>query len=198
MLDFLNLTSPLDISNTVRPHYSPPGLHSTNTTSSSESLGNTQTDISTNPESPQPGHRNIYRQLSDEERREIIKAYVPSPPADTACLTALDNKTAKDGGSRDSRAIQDIASQDLLLPALLEYNKTFLDHVFRTTLYTCQVCFREKLGQLCLQFVGCGHVYCKECMQGYFKVQIDDGSVSCLTCPSENCESQATPSQVKM
>ena len=97
----------------------------------------------------------------------------------------------------DSRAIQDIASQDLLLPTILDHNKLQEDYEFKTTLFTCQVCFMEKLGALCLSFLTCDHVFCKECMKGYFEVQIQDGSVKALTCPSDKCESQAHPSQVK-
>ena len=34
-------------------------------------------------------------------------------------------------------------------------------------------------------------------MAGYFEVQIKEGAVKALTCPSDKCESQALPSQVK-
>ena len=97
----------------------------------------------------------------------------------------------------DPRAIQDIGSQQMLLPAILEYDREQRLCVFKQTVYTCQVCFAEKLGDECLQFDGCGHVYCKDCMRAYFNVQIQDGSVQCLTCPYELCESQAHPAQVR-
>ncbi|XP_013384550.1 E3 ubiquitin-protein ligase RNF14-like [Lingula anatina] len=97
----------------------------------------------------------------------------------------------------DSRAVQDIASQELLLPALLEYNKAEKEAAFKRTLYACNVCFLEKLGTLCMQFLDCDHVYCKECMKDYFTVQITDGNVKALTCPHDKCQSQAHPSQVK-
>ena len=97
----------------------------------------------------------------------------------------------------DPRAIQDIGSQQMLLPAILEYDREQRLCVFRQTVYTCQVCFVEKLGDDCLQFDRCGHVYCKDCMRAYFNVQIQDGSVQCLTCPYELCESQAHPAQVR-
>ena len=96
----------------------------------------------------------------------------------------------------DPRAIQDIASQELLLPTILDHNKGQKEYVFRTTFFMCQVCFSEKVGALCTSFTGCDHVYCKECMQGYFEVQIEEGSVKALTCPSDQCDSQAHPAQV--
>jgi E3 ubiquitin-protein ligase RNF14 len=96
----------------------------------------------------------------------------------------------------DPRAIQDVASQALLLPAIREYNTLEKIRMFNRTLFTCNVCFFEKLGELCIQFNECEHVFCKECMAGYFEVQINDGSVNALTCPFGKCDTQALPSQV--
>lgn len=96
----------------------------------------------------------------------------------------------------DKRAVQDIALQELLLPTLLDHNESQLQLEFNKQLFMCEVCLQEKLGSCCLQFHKCLHTYCKECMKNYFEVQIKDGSVQALTCPYENCESQAHPSQV--
>ena len=35
-----------------------------------------------------------------------------------------------------------------------------------------------KVGSQCIRFIGCDHVYCKECISGYLNVQIRDGAVS--------------------
>ena len=126
-------------------------------------------------------------------RKSVSQNDTDDEPASGAKLGAT---TSSIDASSDDRAMQDIASQDLLLPTILEYNKERIAQSFQTTLFTCQVCFSEKLGALCLQFSGCNHVYCKECMKGYFEVQINDGSVKCLSCPSDKCESQAYPAQV--
>ena len=64
-------------------------------------------------------------------------------------------------------------------------------------LLIAQVCFSEKLGSACIRFVGCDHVYCKECMKSYFEIQIADGTVKRLTCPEDECTSQASPGQVR-
>ena len=96
----------------------------------------------------------------------------------------------------DPRAIQDIATQEHLLPTILEHNQREEENVFKSTLFTCQVCFMEKLGALCLKFHDCDHVYCKECMKSYFEVQIKEGNVNGLICPYDKCESQAHPGQV--
>ncbi len=149
------------------------------------------------PPSPHPPQRADSGQRSDTQ--------ADSEGATAAAAAACSNHTApaangdlssRDPEPFDPRAIQDIASQDLLLPTILEHNKLQEDYEFKTTLFTCQVCFMEKLGALCLSFLNCDHVFCKECMKGYFEVQIEDGSVKALTCPSDKCESQAHPSQV--
>ncbi|XP_064637638.1 E3 ubiquitin-protein ligase RNF14-like isoform X2 [Lineus longissimus] len=98
----------------------------------------------------------------------------------------------------DPRAIQDIASQALLLPTIKDYDNQQKIQAFDRTLFTCNVCFLEKLGELCIKFHECEHVFCKECMSGYFEVQINEGSVKALTCPFDKCDTQALPSQVKL
>ena len=110
---------------------------------------------------------------------------------------------SKDSGSSaeaalvfDPRAIQDIASQDFLLPTILEHNQLQRQRRFECTLYTCDICFMEKLGNLCTEFHPCTHVFCQECIRGYLEVQIADGNVTELHCPYSKCESQASPSQV--
>ena len=108
----------------------------------------------------------------------------------------IPSSLAKDCYKHDSRAIQDIAAQELLLPTLLDYNKCQMESQFNSQLFTCQVCFSDRLGSSCIQFPSCYHTYCKECMKSYFEIQISDGNVRALNCPYDKCESQALPSQV--
>ena len=128
-----------------------------------------------------------------ESTSSSTKEDVPSGEVNGACAASADAPAV----SRNVRVIQDIASQSLLLPTILEHDTRQQERDFLSTLFTCQVCFMEKLGALCISFAGCGHVYCKECMRGYFEVQIGDGNVQALTCPNSECESQAHPAQVR-
>lgn len=105
--------------------------------------------------------------------------------------------TNRKESASDSRAIQDIASYDRLLPVILEYNKQAIKLDFDKSFFSCQVCFGEKLGSQCIKFLDCGHVYCKSCMRDYFNVQINEGNVKGLICPYEKCETQAHPCQVR-
>ncbi len=176
-LDFLGIESPLDLC-TVVPQRDLSSTHSKNSDSTA---------------------------ADSQGAAAVVAANVASPVAAAATTAASTNGDMTSGTgdldpnsdpSGDPRAIQDIASQERLLPTILEHNKLQEDYEFKTTLFTCQVCFMEKLGALCLSFLNCDHVFCKECMKGYFEVQIQDGSVKALTCPGEKCESQAHPSQV--
>lgn len=109
----------------------------------------------------------------------------------------ISKDTNRKDSALDSRAIQDIASYDRLLPVILEYNKQAIKLDFDKSFFPCQVCFGEKLGSQCIKFLDCGHVYCKSCMRDYFNVQINEGNVKGFICPYDKCETQAHPCQVR-
>ncbi|XP_068187354.1 E3 ubiquitin-protein ligase RNF14 isoform X2 [Antennarius striatus] len=84
-----------------------------------------------------------------------------------------------------------------VLPQLLDFDELQRQRVFDSKIFSCGICFAEKLGSICLCFKECQHVYCKACMTEYFQIQIRDGNVHCLNCPEPKCTSLATPHQVK-
>ncbi|XP_028322213.1 E3 ubiquitin-protein ligase RNF14 [Gouania willdenowi] len=84
-----------------------------------------------------------------------------------------------------------------LLPQLLDFDEVQRQKVFDSKVFSCAICFAEKLGSNCLCFKECQHVYCKACMTEYFQIQIRDGNVQCLNCPEPKCSSLATQLQVK-
>lgn len=84
-----------------------------------------------------------------------------------------------------------------LLPQLLDFDEAQRQRAFDGKVFSCAICFAEKLGAHCLCFKECQHVYCKACMTEYFQIQIRDGNVQCLNCPEPKCSSLATPLQVK-
>ena len=96
----------------------------------------------------------------------------------------------------DSRAVQDVHFEGDLIELMKDYDQLQKKLAFEKAVHECKVCFMERMGTLCIQFQGCSHVFCKECMKGYFEVQIRDGSVKGLTCPEDKCTSQASPAQV--
>ena len=63
--------------------------------------------------------------------------------------------------------------------------------------FSCGVCFEDKLGKKCTRFEECGHVFCRDCMAEYFRLQIREGQVNALNCPTSECETQASHHQVQ-
>ncbi|XP_041049671.1 E3 ubiquitin-protein ligase RNF14-like isoform X2 [Carcharodon carcharias] len=97
----------------------------------------------------------------------------------------------------DPRAIQDVESWSCVLREILDFDQNQQQKAFHSKIFTCSVCFYEKLGIDCMYFKECMHVYCKGCLKEYFEIQIRDGNVQCLNCPEPKCTSVATPAQVK-
>ena len=64
--------------------------------------------------------------------------------------------------------------------------------------FSCGVCFEDKLGKKCTRFEDCGHVFCRDCMAEYFRLQIREGQVNALNWPTSECETQASHHQVMM
>ena len=62
--------------------------------------------------------------------------------------------------------------------------------------FVCKVCFTDKQGSECMKFNKCNHVFCNECMKGYFESQISSGNIKSLTCPQDKCDSHALQTQV--
>jgi len=85
---------------------------------------------------------------------------------------------------------------DRLVTLLKEYDAMKKEEEFAISLFTCEICFSDKLGSQSMKFKPCSHVYCRDCMTAYFTEKISVGSVSSLLCPTLKCESQALPQQV--
>nr|CAD7200956.1 unnamed protein product [Timema douglasi] len=99
--------------------------------------------------------------------------------------------------SLDERAVLDIGPKTSVVQHLVDYNEARTLWEFEKTFYTCSICFSDKIGAQCTKFDKCHHVFCKECMTGYFEVRIKEGRVHSIKCPDEKCTSEAHPTQVK-
>jgi len=89
-----------------------------------------------------------------------------------------------------------VTSEEKVLTLLMEFNNMKMEEEFAVSLNSCQICFTDKVGSQCLRFIGCEHVYCRDCMTNYFTEKITTGAVSSLICPTFKCETQALPNQV--
>ncbi|CAL7945254.1 unnamed protein product [Xylocopa violacea] len=97
----------------------------------------------------------------------------------------------------DKRAILDCPIGRNPIQALIDYNEKRNQIEFKKNFYTCKICFMDKLGEHCTQFLPCEHVFCKDCIAGYLEVRIKDGNVQNICCPEAKCTSEATPAQIK-
>jgi E3 ubiquitin-protein ligase RNF14 len=99
---------------------------------------------------------------------------------------------SKTSDLNDKRAIK----LPLSIRLAQDYDHDQNEFKFQNAYFTCNVCFSDKTGKDCFKFDKCDHVFCIECMKGYFETLISDGNVKSLTCPQDKCESQAHPTQV--
>ncbi|XP_011257747.1 E3 ubiquitin-protein ligase RNF14 [Camponotus floridanus] len=97
----------------------------------------------------------------------------------------------------DKRAILDCPIGKNPIQVLIDYNEKWKQIEFKKNFYTCNICFTDKLGEHCTQFLPCTHTFCKDCIKSYFEVKIKEGSVQNICCPEEKCKFEATPNQIK-
>ncbi|KAM6151180.1 E3 ubiquitin-protein ligase RNF14-like [Rhynchocyon petersi] len=97
----------------------------------------------------------------------------------------------------DDRAVQDVESLLSLLQEVLSFDQMQQKRSFEKKAYPCNICFSIKGGSECMRFLECKHVYCRECLKGYFEIQIMEGRIHSLNCPDPKCSSLASSYQVK-
>ncbi|KAK7926315.1 hypothetical protein WMY93_008625 [Mugilogobius chulae] len=145
--------------------------------------------------SPLEVHR--AKSISDRKKTEPEKREEKS--SDVKPLSDLSSSAAASCcvSPLDPRAVALSDPRLDLLPQLLDHDEAQRQRLFDGKVFSCGICFSEKLGAACLCFKECQHVYCNACMSEYFQIQIKDGNVQCLNCPEPKCSSVATPLQVK-
>lgn len=116
----------------------------------------------------------------------------PAFPVDCQLKADASLESSDSTEADDKRAIKLACSRQILA----DYDKDQRKLEFDNSEFVCKVCFSDKKGSECIQFLKCEHVFCKECMKGYFESQIKSGDVNALNCPHEKCEEKAIPAQV--
>ena len=140
---------------------------------------------------------NIERKKSDQSKTGEKASCTTSSLSKMQDIAS--NQYQNDCQETRNRQIQyqnDIEFIDLMIKYIKDFDKLREEHHFQNNAFLCLVCFVEKLGDQCMRFPICSHVYCCECMKEYFKVQIGEGMMNNLICPNEGCESKALPTQV--
>ncbi|KAJ4368509.1 hypothetical protein N0V86_009414 [Didymella sp. IMI 355093] len=70
---------------------------------------------------------------------------------------------------------------------LLVFDQEAKQQAFEKGTYECGVCLDPKKGTLCHQMEDCEHVFCIECLQGYYNDAILAGSIDDVKCPDFSC-----------
>lgn len=78
-----------------------------------------------------------------------------------------------------------------------DYNRERSKTEFGRNIFTCNICFANKLGIMCTQFKPCEHVFCRDCISSYMEVCIKEGKVQSINCPEHKCNSEASPPQIR-
>uniref|UniRef100_A0A3B3W0V2 RBR-type E3 ubiquitin transferase n=1 Tax=Poecilia latipinna TaxID=48699 RepID=A0A3B3W0V2_9TELE len=90
-----------------------------------------------------------------------------------------------------------LTASQILLSQILIHDAEQKEKVFAATPFDCGVCFSSRLGSECVQLYECGHIFCRVCLDEFWKAQITEGNVRGVTCPQVDCSATPTPAQVK-
>ncbi|KAI1292114.1 E3 ubiquitin-protein ligase RNF14 [Halotydeus destructor] len=93
-------------------------------------------------------------------------------------------------GKYDGRAIYSHPGIELV-NKLLAYNDYRREELYKNEWLRCNICMTHNKGHESISF-HCNHTTCKECLSGFFRVQIREGNIHGLKCPEFKCSTLAT------
>ncbi|KIX99336.1 uncharacterized protein Z520_04912 [Fonsecaea multimorphosa CBS 102226] len=71
--------------------------------------------------------------------------------------------------------------------ALLNFDLKTKRELFEKETFDCGICLEPKKGVLCHRLTLCGHVFCIECLQEFYKSCITEGDIDSVKCLAPNC-----------
>ena len=74
----------------------------------------------------------------------------------------------------------------LLVSLLLAHELSSKSTQFSRNSYSCSVCLEQLKGSKCLQ-LSCEHIFCRSCLEGFWKMCISEGDVDRVGCPDPEC-----------
>ncbi|EIN13576.1 hypothetical protein PUNSTDRAFT_79212 [Punctularia strigosozonata HHB-11173 SS5] len=74
----------------------------------------------------------------------------------------------------------------LLAPLLLHHDSVLQATRFSQNAYECQVCLTSVKGSKCI-VLSCGHIFCRSCLEDFWRLCVEEGDVSRVTCPDPAC-----------
>lgn len=74
----------------------------------------------------------------------------------------------------------------MLVTALEVYDKSMQLTRFSQTSYTCEICLTSIKGARCI-LLSCSHVFCRACLEDFWKLCIAEGDIGRVGCPDPQC-----------
>ncbi|CAO1636917.1 unnamed protein product [Parajaminaea phylloscopi] len=79
-----------------------------------------------------------------------------------------------------------------LSATLRAYDRLARQSAFDSDRFMCGICLEAKKGSASVKLGGCGHVFCRECVNDYLKLHLTEGSLNlALSCPDPSCMSSS-------
>lgn len=73
-----------------------------------------------------------------------------------------------------------------VMPYLIKYESSTQMARFSQTSYSCQICLTSIKGARCF-LLSCSHVFCRSCLEDFWKLCIAEGEISRVGCPDPKC-----------
>ncbi|KFY19726.1 hypothetical protein V491_04262, partial [Pseudogymnoascus sp. VKM F-3775] len=70
---------------------------------------------------------------------------------------------------------------------LLDHDKSAKQAEFDRKSYDCGVCLEPKRGSICHKLDDCGHIFCRQCLQGFYNNAITEGDLESVKCLDPGC-----------
>ncbi|KAF7552569.1 hypothetical protein G7046_g7374 [Stylonectria norvegica] len=78
---------------------------------------------------------------------------------------------------------------------LLDYDNKAKKAAFEKETFDCGVCLDPKKGSQCHKMLDCGHIFCLECLRGFYGDAIKEGNLAAVRCLTPNCAKERAAAQ---
>ena len=113
------------------------------------------------------------------------------------CLTDAEEEEEEE---EDPRAMStyDPSQAAHIYEQLLSYNQDKVNEKFLNEYHQCPVCMSNDIyGRDMIRLNRCQHIFCRDCLREYARMQIKNGSVEWLFCPDFECQLTLFPWEIK-
>ncbi|XP_076289658.1 E3 ubiquitin-protein ligase RNF14-like isoform X2 [Lasioglossum baleicum] len=97
---------------------------------------------------------------------------------------------------RDERVVCNTLPFDPL-QFLRSYDRQQCKTEFKQSFHECIVCFEIYSGKKCVKLERCNHVYCRQCIEEYIALKINENDVHGITCPTSDCDISISFGEIK-